>query len=60
MDYADCIELTRVHDTFEADAFFPKIDLKIWQETHREDFEADEKNNYNYSFVRYEKKEKIA
>ena len=40
----------------EADTFFPIIDKTLWQETKREDFSADEKNIFNYSFVEYEKK----
>jgi dihydrofolate reductase len=45
------IYLTIVHRSFEADAFFPPISLSEWQETEREDFEADEKNNIPYSFI---------
>ena len=45
------IYLTIVHRSFEADAFFPPISLSEWQETAREDFEADEKNNIPYSFI---------
>lgn len=54
---ADKLDLTFVHHTFEADAFFPEIDLNIWKQESREDFKADEKNNYNFSFVSYTKKE---
>ena len=53
---ADKLDLTFVHHKFEADALFPKIDLNIWQEETRENFEADENNKYNYSFVTYLKK----
>ncbi|UMB52495.1 dihydrofolate reductase [Lutibacter sp. A64] len=55
IDIADKLDLTFVHHTFEADAFFPKIDTSIWKETSRQDFKADEKNNYDYSFVSFEK-----
>ena len=54
---ADKLDLTFVHNTFDADAFFPEIDLNIWKETTREDFKADEKNKYDYSFVKFTKKE---
>lgn len=50
---ADRLDLTIIHHSFEADAFFPKINYKIWKEVSREDFKADEKNKYNYSFVTY-------
>ncbi len=52
---ADALDITLVHHKFEADAFFPEIDASIWKEVKREDFKADEKNKFDYSFVRYEK-----
>lgn len=53
---ADFLDITHVHHSFEADAFFPKIDTSIWEEVSNESFKADEKNKYNYSFVRYQRK----
>ena len=53
---ADKLDITLVHETFEADAFFPEIDENIWDEISREDVEADEKNKYDYSFVTYLRK----
>ncbi len=52
----DRLDVTLVHEEFDADAFFPEIDLNIWEETKREDFKSDEKNKYDYSFVTYIKK----
>ncbi|MBE7652125.1 dihydrofolate reductase [Tenacibaculum finnmarkense] len=52
----DKLDICLVHQEFEADVFFPKIDLNIWEQTAREDFKADEKNKYDYSFVSYIKK----
>ena len=57
LKFADKLDLTFVHHTFEADAFFPEIDLTIWEQESREDFKADEKNKYDFSFVTYTKKE---
>lgn len=57
MDIADKLDLTFVHHKFEADAFFPNINLTVWKESSREDFKADEKNKYDFSFVTYIKKE---
>lgn len=51
----DKIYLTEVHHDFEGDTFFPAIDKTIWQETHREDFETDEKHLHKYSFVELER-----
>jgi dihydrofolate reductase len=53
INIADKLDVTFVHHNFEADAFFPKIDEKIWKETSREDHKADAKNKYDYSFVTY-------
>lgn len=53
---ADKLDLTFVHHSFEADAFFPVIDTDIWKEESRQNFNMDEKNNYNYSFVTYIRK----
>ncbi len=54
--YADILDLTLVHHDFEGDVFFPEIDVTIWKETSRQDFKADAKNKYDYSFVRFERK----
>ncbi len=55
MQFADILDITFVHHQFEADVFFPEIDKTIWKETWREDFKADEKNKYDYSFVTFER-----
>ncbi|WP_440122760.1 dihydrofolate reductase [Tenacibaculum sp. Ill] len=52
----DRLDITVLHHEFEADAFFPKIDMNVWKEVAREDFKADEKNKYDYSFVSYERR----
>jgi dihydrofolate reductase len=55
-DLVDQLDITKVHQDFEADVFFPSIDLNIWEETSREDFKADEKNKFDYSFLSFQKK----
>ncbi len=55
MDWADVLEITEVHHLFEGDTKFPEIDLNIWKETARTDFGKDEKHEFDYSFVRYER-----
>jgi len=55
IEIADELDLTFVHHTFDADAFFPEIDTTIWKETLREDFKADDKNKYDFSFVKFER-----
>ena len=51
MPLTDIIYLTRVHQSFEADTFFPEIDPKLWKEISREDHGADERNPIAYSFI---------
>ncbi|WP_103072379.1 dihydrofolate reductase [Aquimarina sediminis] len=58
MDFADCIELTRVHGTFEADAFFPEIDTTIWTVENEEFHDTDEKHKYSFTYLTYKKKKK--
>lgn len=47
--------LTKIHENFEGDTFLPTVDERIWRLTHREDFEADDKNPFAYSFLTLEK-----
>ena len=53
--FANTIELTRVHHTFEGDAFFPEMDLAQWKEINREFHEADAKHQHAFSFITYTK-----
>lgn len=52
----DQLDITKVHQAFDADVYFPEIDTTTWKEISREDFDADEKNKYDYSFIRYKKR----
>lgn len=52
---ANQLDITLVHKEFEADVYFPEIDKNVWKEIKREDFKADEKNKYAYSFISYQK-----
>lgn len=51
----DNMYITWVHANFEADTFFPKINLKVWKEISREEFNADEQNPYPYTLCQYER-----
>ncbi|WP_308990780.1 dihydrofolate reductase [Mariniflexile litorale] len=53
---ADKIELTRVHESFPADTFFPKVDSSIWKETNSIFHKKDEKNEFDFTFLTYERK----
>lgn len=56
LQYADIIEITRVHHTFDADAFFPKINEKEWQLVESESNFKDETHLYDYTYETYIKK----
>ena len=49
------IYLTRVDAEPEADTFFPVINPKEWHLVSQKNYEADEKNDYNYSFQTWER-----
>ena len=55
LDKAKRIYLTEVHADVEGDTYFPAFDKEQWEEVERLDFKADEKNEYDYSFVVMEK-----
>lgn len=49
------IYLTKVHCNIGGDTFFPELIDSEWREVERQDFKADEKNEYDYSFVTLER-----
>ena len=53
---AEKIELTRVHENFDGDTFFPKIDSDTWTLINRVENNSDEKHLHNYTFETYIKK----
>ena len=53
MKYSDTIELTRVHEEFEADTFFPKINEDEWELINEEKNEMDERHKYSFTYKTY-------
>ncbi len=47
--------LTMVNKDFEADTFFTHLDLSQWHLIEREDHGPDDKNDFSYSFIIFEK-----
>jgi len=47
--------LTEVHADVKGDVYFPEFDKDEWLELEREEHSADEKNDFDYSFVVLEK-----
>ncbi|MFL1897163.1 dihydrofolate reductase [Aquimarina sp. 2-A2] len=58
MDYAEKIELTRVHASFEADTFFPSIASDIWDKQEEEFHPMDERHSYAFTYYTYFKNKK--
>ena len=52
---ADKLYITEVHANLPGNAKFPDIDYSEWKETFREAHKADEKNQYDYTFINYER-----
>ena len=56
MDIADKLEITKVHQSFEADTFFPEIDNTKWKLVEEVFHPEDEKHKFSFSFLTYLKK----
>ncbi|MGB8001296.1 MAG: dihydrofolate reductase [Anaerobacillus sp.] len=54
--HADRLYITEIHETFEGDTYFPTFSKEEWQESSRENHTKDEKNKYDFDFVRYDRK----
>lgn len=55
LPFVDTLYITRVHHTFDGDAFFPEIDKSQWKLVSSEHHKADEKNEYDYTFETYQR-----
>jgi dihydrofolate reductase len=49
------VYLTRIHHTFQGDAFFPELSLTEWQLKTQLSISADEKNKYPFTFETWER-----
>jgi dihydrofolate reductase len=56
LETAQHLYLTRIHASFEGDAWFPEFNPADWKEIWREDHHPDEKNRYDFSFIKYSRK----
>lgn len=56
LPFTDIIELTKVHHSFDADAFFPKINKSEWTLVEAEENYKDEKHLYDYTYETYIRK----
>ncbi len=56
LPYANKLYLTLVDALLEGDTWFPEWDRNDWSEISRQDHPADDKNEYPYSFIVYQRK----
>ena len=56
MTIASKIELTRIHASFEADTFFPEIDLEQWKLIKEEYHPKDERHSYDFTYQTFFRK----
>lgn len=52
---ANIIYLTKIHEEFEGDSYFPVLNFKDWNIRKMESFSPDEKNSYSYTFYTLER-----
>jgi dihydrofolate reductase len=55
LPYANRILLTRVHATFEADAFFPELAEGEWKKVNSEDHAVDDRHAYSFTYEVWER-----
>ena len=53
LPYATTLELTRVQAHFQADTFFPEIDLQVWQLVRQDFHPKDERHPYDFYVETY-------
>ena len=53
---AEQLDITRVHHSFDADVYFPEIDLEIWELVSEVFNPKDEKHLYDFTFQTFVRK----
>lgn len=54
-DKADRLYITLVHTMVEGDTFIPPVDQSRWKVVNRQDFKAGGKDDFDYSFIDYQR-----
>ena len=53
--YVEKLYVTEVKAQIDGDVYFPAINLREWREVSRESHKKDEKNQYDFDFVVYDR-----
>jgi dihydrofolate reductase len=53
---AQTVYLTEVDNDLDGDTTFPMLDSGNWSEASREQHQKDDRNEFNYAFLRYERR----
>ncbi|MDQ0232594.1 dihydrofolate reductase (trimethoprim resistance protein) [Metabacillus malikii] len=56
LPYVEKMYMTKIHDEFEGDTFFPEVNYKEWNEVSVKKGIRNDKNPYEYYFHIYERK----
>ena len=56
MPYAKKLYLTKIHEEFEGDVYFPEINENEWKIIEKSQGIKDEKNIYDYEYITYIRK----
>jgi len=56
LPYADRLYLTEIDVTLDGDVFFPEFDHSEWTETSREHHTKNDRDQYDFDFVVYDRK----
>ena len=60
LDMADRLYLTEVHADVLGDTWFPVFDRSEWKASERQEFAADEKNDFPFSFTLLERLPRVS
>lgn len=55
MPYVNKMYITKIHQNFEGDVYFPKVNEEEWRITLKEKGLKDENNPYDYEYINYER-----
>ena len=55
MPMSNKMYITEISKEFDGDAFFPEIDMNEWKVTNREFIPKENENDFEYSYVTYER-----